>query len=71
MKDLQKGLANQFDDLMKAPMSRSEFVQYVGVAFLGVVGVTGLMRNLRHALPSQKQPTQRFAAGYGHGAYGK
>lgn len=71
MNDLQNGLTRQLDDLMTAQMSRGQFLQYVGVALLGLVGVTGLLKNLRHSLPAQRQQLPKFAAGYGHGAYGR
>lgn len=71
MKDTQQGLTRQLDDLMRSQMSRGEFLQYTGVALLGLVGITGLLRNLHHALPSQKQSVQKLAAGYGRGAYGR
>lgn len=71
MKDLQQGLTRQLDDLMQAQMSRGEFLKYAGVALLGIVGVTGLLRNLHHALPAQRQSSPKFAGGYGRSAYGR
>ncbi|TAN10767.1 MAG: hypothetical protein EPN45_06265 [Rhizobiaceae bacterium] len=71
MKDMQQGLTRQLDELMQSEMSRGEFMQYIGVTLLGLIGITGLLKNLHHALPAQKQSMQKFAAGYGRGAYGR
>jgi hypothetical protein len=71
MKDIQKGLTHQLDDLMSAQMSRGEFLQYMGVVALGMVGITGLLKNLHHAIPKGAGPIKSFSTGYGHGTYGR
>lgn len=71
MTDIQKGLTRQLDDLMRVQMNRGEFLRYMGVALLGVVGITGLLKNLHHAIPKHAQPIRNLAAGYGHGGYGR
>lgn len=71
MEGIHKGVTKQLDGLMSAQMSRGEFLQYMGVVTLGLVGVTGLLKNLHHAIPKSARPIKSFATGYGRGAYGR
>jgi hypothetical protein len=71
MKKLQDEIVGQMDGLMRVQLSRAEFLQYIGVVLLGVVGVTGLVKNLRRSLPGRTQTSKSMASSYGRGAYGK
>jgi hypothetical protein len=71
MDGIQRGVTKQLDDLMNAQMSRVEFLRYMGVVALGMIGITGLLKNLHHAVPKSTRPMKSFATGYGRGAYGR
>lgn len=54
----------QIEELFSKEMTRKEFLQHVGGAFLILIGISGLMQAL---LGSQKR---KSTAGYGSSAYG-
>ncbi len=60
----------QLDDLLQQELSRAEFIKVVGLALLGVVGVSGFLKNLHRSLPGQKN-THNLVQGYGRGPYGR
>ena len=67
-------MANQYqqqlDNIMKHQVSRSEFIKYIGVAALGIVGVTSFLRNLHESVrPSTSRPAQQLSD-YGMSNYG-
>lgn len=53
----------QIDELFRSQMTRKEFVQHVGAAFLILIGVGGVIKAL---LGTQAKPK----LGYGSSAYG-
>ena len=73
MKHIQEEVAGRIDELMSAQLSRAEFLKYIGVVLLGVVGITGLLKNLHRSLPGRTQAatSQSMSRTYGRGAYGK
>lgn len=62
----------QIDGVMQREVSRSEFLKFVGIALLGLIGIAGFLKNLHEIVPSQiadkKQPVP---SGYGQSAYGR
>lgn len=61
-------------ELLEREVSRKEFLRYVGVAFLSVIGVTNLLKNLNQPLhlPAQSSSTRsNELPGYGMSAYGR
>ena len=54
----------QIEELFNKKMTRKEFLQHIGAAFLILIGISGLMQAL---LGSQKR---KQTAGYGSSAYG-
>lgn len=60
-------------NLLEREVSRSEFLKYIGVAFIGIFGITAFIKGLHEHVPAQtakmQQPTAR--AGYGGSAYGR
>jgi hypothetical protein len=62
----------QLNSLMQREVSRGEFLKLMGIALLGVIGVTGFLKNLHEVVPAQiagkKQPAP---GGYGRSAYGR
>lgn len=57
--------------LMQQEVSRKEFLRYVGIALLGVIGVTSMLQNLNKSLGEHATPTQKPSTGYGVSAYGR
>lgn len=55
------------DELLNREMTRKEFLQYVGTALLGVVGISGLLKSLQI---DNTRTKKRVAASYGSSAYG-
>ncbi len=53
-------------DLLQQEVSRKEFLRYAGVAVLSIIGVTGMLQNIRAVQPQQKQ-----GSGYGMSSYGR
>ena len=63
---------NQLDNIMQREVSRGQFLKFVGAALLGVVGVTGFLKNLHGVVPAQTVPkSHSVSAGYGRSAYGR
>ncbi len=60
----------QLDSVMQREVSRFEFLQFVGVAFLGVVGIAGFFKHLHHAVPDKNAKAQS-PLGYGRSKYGR
>lgn len=61
---------DKFQDLLQQDVSRKEFLRYLGIALLSVIGVTSMLQNLQNAArtPIQKNTN---AAGYGVSSYGR
>ncbi len=61
-------------ELMEREVSRQEFLRYVGVAFLSIIGVSNLIKNLNQPLhlpvAAPKQLDNKLP-GYGMSAYGR
>ena len=56
-------------DIFQQELSRKQFLQYMGVAVLGIIGVTGFMQRLRTSFgPANKTKAD---TGYGKSAYGR
>ena len=44
---------DQLEDVLQREVSRSEFLKFSGVAILGLVGVSGFLKNLHKAIPGR------------------
>lgn len=62
---------NQVDGIMQREVSRVDFLKYVGVAFLGIVGVVGFIKNLHEVVPAHSSEKKHTSSGYGGSAYGR
>ena len=60
---------NNIQDILQKQVSRGEFVQFIGIAFLSIIGVTSLMQNLQSL--SHTKPAENRSIGYGTNAYGR
>ena len=63
-------------NLMEQEVSRKEFLRYIGIAILSVVGITNLIKNLSQPLqlPVQTKTIEKnsqLSGGYGISAYGR
>jgi hypothetical protein len=56
-----------FNTLLSKELTRKEFLKYLGLLFLAVTGVSGLMHTLSN--PRLLDPRVR-QSGFGYGAYG-
>lgn len=56
------------NDIMQKEVSRKEFLYYIGVALLSVIGVTAMLQNLSklHGGTNQKESLGYGASPYGH-----
>ena len=61
----------QVDGIMQREVSRGEFLTYVGVAMLSLVGVFGFIKNLHDIVPAHPNNKQIAAGGYGRSPYGR
>lgn len=57
------------NDLLQKDISRQEFIKYLGVGFLALIGVTSLLNNLSALHPSHN--SKKVSHGYGDRAYGR
>lgn len=67
MLDDKAKIKQQADDLLSREVNRAEFIRYIGVALLSVIGINSFIKYL-HDNVGNKQNTKR---GYGGGAYGQ
>lgn len=59
----------KFDELLTRELSRKEFLQYIGLALLGITGILGVLKSLQ--LHDGKISNQRgIKTGYGSSTYG-
>lgn len=59
-------------DIFQQEVSRKEFLQYLGLAVLGTIGVTGFLQRLNTSFTPNRQTAQVPASmGYGKSAYGR
>ena len=58
---------------MQRQVSRGDFLKYIGVAFLGVIGVVGFLKNLHEIVPGKDNTSNQVSggAGYGRSPYGR
>lgn len=64
---------NVIDKLMNKPMSRKDFLAHVGVAMVGLIGVSAAIKNLSELSkkPTGKAvPDSKVKRGFGGGSYG-
>ncbi len=59
------------DDLMQKEMSRKDFLRYIGLAFLSLIGVAAILQNLQSSLSGNAHKTPARQSGYGGTAYGR
>lgn len=61
---------DKFNDLLQQDVSRKEFLRYVGIALLSLIGVASMLQNL-HGAVNTAVPRERQTSGYGTSAYGR
>jgi hypothetical protein len=62
----------QVDNILKHEVSRAEFIKYIGVAFVSVLGVTSFLKSLHgNLLPSPTTSSKKSVGGYGSSPYGR
>ena len=64
---------NKLQNILQQEVTRKEFLQYVGLALLGVIGVTSFLQNLTSSM-SRNVASQHLGSGgggYGHSKYGR
>ncbi len=55
---------------MQKEVSRKEFLRYLGLALLAVIGITNLINNLQNTLSGERQKKLQ-SNGYGSSVYGR
>lgn len=61
-------IREKLDKLYETEMSRYDFLKYLGVVFLSIIGVTGLLRALTQAQGASMSTAVHH--GYGSSPYG-
>ena len=62
----------QLDDMMQRQISRGDFLKFTGLALLGLIGVTGFLKNLHGIVPAHEAVKKHsISGGYGRRAYGR
>ena len=61
-------IQHHFENLLETEVDRREFLAYCGATFLGVLGVSGLIKALTQSNPSTSRRTT--SGGYGSSTYG-
>lgn len=57
------------DEFMKQEVSRKDFLRYIGIALLSMVGIANALKSLQANV--ENSPKTSTGAGYGVSAYGK
>ncbi|MBA3758094.1 hypothetical protein H0X10_00460 [Candidatus Saccharibacteria bacterium] len=61
---------DKFNDLLQQDVTRKEFLHYLGIALLSLIGVASMLQNLNSAVnTSTTKDTQN--SGYSAGPYGR
>lgn len=60
----------QLQKILTKKMDRKEFLIYLGVFFLAVSGIAGLLKNFSKFKPTKKVATVDGASAFGSRAYG-
>lgn len=60
-------IQHQFENLLETEVDRRELLAYAGATFLGVFGVSSLIKTLTQSTPTKKKAAYN---GYGSSAYG-
>jgi hypothetical protein len=68
--NMSQHIKKEIDTILKKELSRKEFLQVAGAAFLGIVGVTGFMQNLHKLLGKKDIDKVASSGGYGSSPYG-
>ena len=55
---------------MEKKVSRKEFLRYLGIILLSLIGITNILNNLQQIINKSTQQT-KSSRGYGMSAYGK
>jgi hypothetical protein len=61
---------DKFQDLLYQEVSRKEFLRYIGIALLSVIGVASMIQNLSGTINSPTQNNNQ-TSGYGTSVYGR
>ncbi len=60
----------QLQKILTKKMDRKEFLIYLGVFFLAISGISGLLKNLSKLKPQKKTLTTNGSSAFGSRAYG-
>lgn len=61
---------DKFQDLLHQEVSRKEFLRYIGIALLSVIGVASMIQNLSGTINTPNQNANQ-TSGYGTSVYGR
>jgi hypothetical protein len=71
-KDMFGHYKQQIDNMMQREINRGEFLKFLGIAMLGLFGVTGFIKNLHETIPAHSSAKKQYmASGYGQSPYGR
>lgn len=62
---------DKFNTLLQQDVSRKEFLRYVGIALLSLIGVASMLQNLNGAVNPAAINKDTQTSGYGASAYGR
>jgi hypothetical protein len=70
VKIMPQHIKKELDIILRKELSRKEFLQVSGAAFLGIIGVTGFVQNLHKLLGKKEADKAASSGGYGSSPYG-
>ncbi len=63
---------NKIQEVMQQELSRKDFIKYIGIALLSMVGVASFLQNLTNNLQSSSMSSPKpQVGGYGGSPYGR
>ena len=70
--EIDKNINKQVARLMDVNMNRQEFLKYIAIVVLGVVGISNIIKVFKDASPNRVNSTAtKSTHGFGSGAYGR
>jgi hypothetical protein len=61
----------KLQDLLNQEVTRKEFLKYVGIAVLCLIGVTNMLQSLNSINSNSSSLSDKASGGYGGSAYGR
>lgn len=60
----------ELNNLLQREVSRKEFLRYIGIALIGLIGITSLLDNMHSVIGTPRKATEETGFDYGMTPYG-